>query len=124
MIEDDGAAGFVQAEQLIDLDPIVAIHIVRCLDLVGGVDDGHLIARRLSGRENAIDIVEGQKLFEIVRPVPPDQQPLRLEIGAEEVFRADRIDYGFKRPRLHLRPLAQSRTRKGTAKCQTIRKCD
>ena len=44
MIEDDGAAGFVQAEQLIDLDPIVAIHIVRCLDLVGGVDDGHLIA--------------------------------------------------------------------------------
>jgi len=60
----------VQAEQLIDLDPIVAIHIVRCLDLVGGVDDGHLLARRLSGRENAIDVVDGQKLFEIVWPVP------------------------------------------------------
>jgi hypothetical protein len=102
MIEDDGAAGLVKAEQLIDLAPIVAIHIVGGLDFVGGVDDGHLLARRLSGREDTIDVVEGQKLFEIVWPVPPNQQPLRLEIGAEEVFRADRIDYGFKLPRLHI----------------------
>jgi hypothetical protein len=37
MIEDDGATGLVKAEQLIDFDPIVAIHIVGGLDLVGGV---------------------------------------------------------------------------------------
>lgn len=110
MIEDDGAAGLVKAEQLIDFDAIVAIHIVRGLDFVGGIDDGHFVARRLSGRENTIDVVEGQKLFEIVWPVPPDQEPLRLEISAEEVFLADRIDYGFKRPRFHIRPLAQALT--------------
>ena len=104
MIEDDGTAGLVKAEQLIDLDPIVAIHIVGGRDFVGGVDDGHLLARRLSGRENAIDVVEGQ-----IWPVPPNQQPLRLEVGAEEVFRADWIDYGFKSG-FHLRPLAQART--------------
>jgi len=34
MIEDDGATGLVKAEQLIDLDPIVAIHIVGGLDFL------------------------------------------------------------------------------------------
>ena len=37
MIEDDGAAGLVKAEQLIDLDPIVAIHIVGGLILLAAL---------------------------------------------------------------------------------------
>ena len=101
----------MKAEELIDFYPIVAIHIVRGLDLIGGVDDGHVFARRSNGREKTIDVVEGQKLVEIIRPVPPNQKPLRLEIGVEEVFLADRIDQGFERPCFHSRPMAQARPR-------------
>lgn len=112
VIEDDGAAGLVKAEQLIDFYPVVAVHIVRGLDLVGGVDDGHLFARRPNGGEKTIHVVEGQKLVEIIRPVPPNQESLRLEIGVEEVVLADRIDQGFKRPRFHCRSLAPAHARR------------
>jgi len=61
----------VKAEDLIDFYPIVAIHIIRGLDPI--VDDGHVFARRSNGREKTIDVVEGEKLVEIIWPVPPNQ---------------------------------------------------
>ena len=79
----------MKAEELIDFYPIVASYVVSELDFVSSIDDRYFVACTLLRRKHAIDVVECQQLVEIIWPVPPNQQPLRLEIGVEEVFLSD-----------------------------------